>query len=99
MKITLQQIKEGNEEVIIRYRQMTERVEEMIKYLEGQSKKLHGMKAGQQCVINVPDIIYLESVDEATFFYTECAVYQSDFTLALLKHCMWKTVFSGVVNP
>ena len=34
MKITLQQIDEGSEEVIIKYRQMTERITGIVKYLE-----------------------------------------------------------------
>ena len=40
MKITLEQISGGSEEVIIRYKKMTERIEGLVRYLEGQEVKI-----------------------------------------------------------
>lgn len=85
MKVTLQQITKGNEEVIIKYRQMTERIEGIVRYLEGQTKKLSAIKDGAQVRINVPDVIYLESVDGVTFLYTHHEVYRTNLTLALFE--------------
>lgn len=85
VKITLQQIENGNEEVIIKYRQMSQRIEEIVKYLEGQSRKLLVLKDGQQIRINIPDVIYLESVDGITFLYTSNEVYRTSLTLALFE--------------
>lgn len=82
MKVTLQQIDRGNEEVIIRYRQMTEYLAGIVEYLEGKSEKLAGTKDGQQFLINVQDILYLESVDGVTYFYTKSEVYRTGHTLA-----------------
>lgn len=85
MKVTLEQIKEGTEEVIIRYRRMTDRVEGILKYLDGQNEKVLGWKGEQQCLIGVSSILYLESVDGATFFYTEKEMYRAGHSLALFE--------------
>lgn len=85
MKVTLQQIEKGNEEVIIRYRQMTERLERVVEYLEGQNEKLSGTRDGQQFFINIQDILYLESVDGVTYFYTKKELYRTVHTLALFE--------------
>jgi len=81
----LQQIEKGKEEIIIRYRQMTERLEHIVEYLEGQNEKLSGTKDGQRFLINIQDILYLESVDGATYFYTKKEVYRTGHTLALFE--------------
>lgn len=85
MKVTLEQIYEGTEEVIIRYRQMTEKIDGIVKYIEGQEQKLTGMKDGQQFLISIHKVIYLESVEGITYLYTEQEVYRSEFTLALFE--------------
>lgn len=90
MKVTLEQINEGAEEIIIRYRQMTERIDGIVKYLEGQSAKLYVTKEGQQVAINICDVIYLESVDGATFLYMENEIYRVNLTLA-----MFETLYAG----
>lgn len=82
MKVTLQQIYEGSEEAVIKYRQMTERIEEMVRYLEGQNEKLIVIKDDQQILLNLPDIIYAESVDGITFLYTQSEMYRTALTLA-----------------
>lgn len=81
MKIILKQITEGTEEVIIKYRQMSPEIEEMISYIERQREKLIGVKDGQQFVIQPQDMIYMESVDGITYIYTEKEVYKSSLTL------------------
>lgn len=85
LKVTLQQIEKGNEEVIVRYRQMTERLEHIVEYLEGQNEKLSGTKDGQHFFVNIQDILYLESVEGVTYFYTKKEVYRTGYTLALFE--------------
>lgn len=85
MRITLQQIHEGKDEVIIRYRQMTEHIEEIVKFVEGQGEKLVAIKDGQQFLISIHKIIYLESVDGVTYLYTEHEVYKTSLTLVLFE--------------
>lgn len=82
MKITLQQIDKGKDEVIIKYRQMTEQIERIVSYIEGKGEKWIGIKDGQDCILSVYEVIYLESVEGITYLYTEHEVYQSGFTLA-----------------
>lgn len=81
MKVTLQQIHEGSEEAVIKYRQMTERIEGIVRYLEGQSEKLLVIKDDRQVLLNLPDILYAESVDGITFLYTDNEVYRTALTL------------------
>ena len=77
----LQQISEGSEEIRIRYRQMTEQIEEIVHYIEGQGDKLIGMKDGQQFMLRPYDVLYLESVEGTAYLYTEKEVYRSSLTL------------------
>lgn len=85
MKITLQQVNKGNEEIIIKYSQITERIDGIVRYIEGQSGQLLVSKDGQQYVISVPKILYLESVEGATYLYTEKDLYQLNLTLSLFE--------------
>jgi len=39
MKITLQQIDKGKDEVIIKYKQMTEQIDHIVSYIEGKGGK------------------------------------------------------------
>lgn len=82
MKVTLQQISKGNEEVVIKYRQMNRQIEDIVNYIKGQGQKLLGIKDGQQFFIHPHNIIYLESVEGVTYLYTEKEIYQSNLTLA-----------------
>lgn len=85
MKITLRQIDAGQEEVIIRYRHMTEEIDGIIKYVEGQGKRLLVTKDGQQAPVRVSQVIYAESVDGATWLYTDKEIYRSGLTLSFLE--------------
>lgn len=71
--------------MIVRYREMTERLERIIEYLEGQNEKMSGMREGQQFFISIQDILYLESVDGVTFFYTKKEVYRTGHTLTMFE--------------
>lgn len=85
MKVTLQQIKEGSEEAVIKYRQMTDRIAAIVRYLEGQGEKLLAQKDGQQLVISVPEILYLESVDGTVFLYTEKDICRLALSLTMFE--------------
>ena len=85
MKITLQQIDQGTEEVIIKYKQMTEDINHIVRCIEGKGQKLSGMKDGQESRIHISEVIYLESVDGGTYLYTEQDVYKSNLTLAVAE--------------
>ncbi|MCI8509288.1 MAG: LytTR family transcriptional regulator [Lachnospiraceae bacterium] len=81
MKVILQEITKGQDEVIIRYKQMTDKINDIVRYVEGHGGKLMGTKDGQQFAIKPYQVIYLESVEGSTYLYTENEVYRSSLTL------------------
>ncbi len=82
MKITLQKIENGTEEVIIKYHAMTEQIDSIINYINRQEEKWVVCKDGQQFVISPQNVIYLESVDGITYLYTDEDVYRTGLSLA-----------------
>lgn len=82
MKVRLQKVQKEQEEIIIRYQNMTSEIEDIVRYLEGKNEKLIGTKDGQQYMIRPQDVIYLESVDGGTFIYTKKEIYRTGITLA-----------------
>lgn len=82
MKLTINRILEGEDEVILRYREMTNEVERILRALRADEKKLIGRQEKEQVILDPKRVLYLESVDEWTFAYTENGVYRIDYTLA-----------------
>ena len=82
MKIRIEQIKDGEEEVILRYREKTREIEEILSYLNKRSRTILCKKDGEDVLVNPRDVIYLESVDGTTYAYTENEVYQAGLSLA-----------------
>ena len=66
MKVTLQQISAGAEEVIIKYKKMTEQIEGIVNYINQKEIKFAAFKDGQQFAVPPQNVIYLESVDGIT---------------------------------
>lgn len=78
----MEQIKDGEEEVILRYREKTREIEEILSYLNKRSRTILCKKDGEDVLVNPRDVIYLESVDGTTYAYTENEVYQAGLSLA-----------------
>lgn len=85
MRVILQQIEDGHEEIIIKYREMTGEIADIIKYAEGQGERLLADKEGQKFVLDVSKVLYAESVDGVTYLYTEQEIYRSDLTLTVCE--------------
>lgn len=85
MKHTIEIIREGEDEVVIRCREVTPEVERILALLREPAARLIGMRDGQQHVIDPARILYIESVDGRTFVYTAEAVLQVEHTLAQLE--------------
>ncbi|MDE7425277.1 MAG: LytTR family transcriptional regulator DNA-binding domain-containing protein [Lachnospiraceae bacterium] len=81
MKVTLQRIVEGTEEVLIKYKNRTEWVDNLLYYLENQKEKLIGFKGKEQYTIHPGKVIYFESVDGSTYLYTKEDVYKTNMSL------------------
>lgn len=79
MKIVMQQISEGEEEFIIRYKEMNAELESILHFVQGQGVKLAGIKEGcdGQLFLLVPgEIYYFESVDGNIYAYLKDGVYR-----------------------
>ena len=85
MKVSLQQISAGTDEVIIKYKTMTEQIEGIVNYINQKETKLVAFKDGQQFAIPPQNVIYLESVDGVTYLYTSMEVYRTNMSLAAVE--------------
>ncbi len=85
MKLSLEQIDEGTEEVIIRYLHMTDQIREIADCVNRQGQALLASKDGEWAVLRPGDVIYLESVDGVTWLYTADAAYRTASSLAAVE--------------
>lgn len=92
MKYTIEYIPQGEEEVILRCHSPSAEMEQLIRYLESQNRKLIGNKDGIRTVVEQPEILYVESVEGKTFAYTESEVFQMEYSLAHMEQLL------GTVN-
>jgi len=88
MKYTIEQIKQGDDELILRYQNLNQEVEHIINFMSFSEKKLVGTKDGLQVVIDVKQILYIESVDRKTFVYLEEDVVRVEYTLIQLERML-----------
>ena len=70
MKIDIQKITEGEESIVIRYKDPNPAVDRIIGILEGGDGKLWGRTDSGSVSIDLKDILYLETVDDKLFVYT-----------------------------
>lgn len=89
MKLSLQQINSGDDEVIIRYKEETEFVQEIANLVLYGNKKIPVYKKKEQVLLNPADILYVESIDRTTYVYTGEDVYTI---------CMSLMAFQGMTD-
>ncbi len=82
MRIDIQKIREGEESVVIRYIEPNPAVDRIVGILNGQNNRLWGKAEGQSIGVDPAEILYLESVDDAVFAYTNEHVLRLDGTLS-----------------
>ncbi|MCI8483383.1 MAG: LytTR family transcriptional regulator [Lachnospiraceae bacterium] len=80
MKVSMEQITEGQEEIRIRYRKMTPEIRRILKFLY-QSSEIPGKNEEGQYRLFPEQIYYFERVDDKIFACTKEAEYQVDWTL------------------
>ncbi len=80
MKIDIKKISEGEESVVIRYRELTSKLNRIIGILE--DNKLWGKTGEGSVCIKLEDLLYLESVDDKLCAYTGDNVGKVDGTLS-----------------
>lgn len=78
MKVTLNKIQTGEEEIIVNYKNLTPELSELLHKLSLQNTRLTGFaeKGEQMVVFSVEEVLYFESVDGVTYAYLEQAVYR-----------------------
>jgi len=82
MKLTLEQITDGQDEVIVRYRQRTEEIEGIIRSLQQRRDRICAELEDGTVLIAPADVLYLESVEGGVYVYTAGAVARTGLTLA-----------------
>ena len=82
MKLTMQQISEGEDEIILRYRELTPEISALIKQIKQETMTILGKAEDRQYRVKPSHIYYFESVDERLFAYTREQTFQVMMTLA-----------------
>jgi len=86
MKITINEHSKNTEtEIIINCRQKDEHIIRIIAGLNMLGKKITGSHNSKTFIINVSDIMYVETVDRKTFIYTAKQVYETPLKLYELE--------------
>ncbi|MBD5169215.1 MAG: LytTR family transcriptional regulator [Oscillibacter sp.] len=104
MKITLNQDPSFPEtEVIINCPHADEDILRLVAMLRIYQKKLVGTLNGEQHLLDVKDILYIDTADKRTFLYTEKTVYESALRLYELEDSLRELDFlragrSAIVN-
>ncbi len=94
MKIMLEQDPAyGETEVIIHCAQADEDILRLVAMLRVYQKKLVGILDGERHLLDVKDVLYIDTVDKKTFLYTERAVYQSALRLYELEEALGELDF------
>lgn len=84
MKLLMNRITEGEEEVIIHYREMNEQIEAIIGIVEGLETRISAQWENKQILIKPEEVLYFESVDGVTYVYLTDKVAKLDKSLAEL---------------
>ena len=82
MKYTINQMEQGEEELILNYVSLSEEVVRVLTFMKEGEKRLLGYKDDLQVVLSPDNILYVESVDGRTYAYTAKEVYKINYSLA-----------------
>ena len=81
MKIDIKRISAGEDELILRYKEVTPDIKRILDVINGESNRLIGRKDEERVVVDPEDVLYFETVDDKTFAYTEGDVIKVDSSL------------------
>ena len=93
MKYTVNQITQGEDELILNYKEANEEVERILAFMEQGNRRILGWKENEQVIIAPGELLYVESVEGKTFAYTEREVYRMNYTLQQLEVILQKEYF------
>ncbi len=93
MNIKTEKLSSGEEEIIIRYYEMTPEIENIIAFLNKKKETIIGKKGHEQYILPYSDIYHFESVDNLVFAYTDIESYQISYTLTELEELLFSSSF------
>lgn len=103
MKIDIKQITEGEESVVIRYKDLSPKINKIIDVLNGDDSKLRGKTDEGEVFFSPDDILYLESVDDKVFVYTPDKIMRiegslNSFMAAISDESFFRCSKSMIIN-
>lgn len=85
MKIKIDYIKEGDNELIIRCKEIDDEILNIMSLLNMKNRKITGYIENTLHMLLPDQIYYLESVDDVVFAYTDHKVFKTSMTLSQLE--------------
>ena len=92
MKITVEHTQDGENEVILRCKELDDEMLRLLALVRAGMQKLLVWNEQKEILpMNAAEVVYCETVEEKTFVYTEAGMYQTALTLAELED-RWETM-------
>lgn len=85
MKYTIEQITHGENELILKYKNLSSEVEAILTFMDKRQWKLLGKSDNGDVLFSPDEILYIEKVDDKTFAYTEELIIQLNKSLQSLE--------------
>ena len=97
MEIKLLKIaKEQPEQMEIRCHEITEEIKEIVTFVKTRQGRLTGIQEDRQFEVPVPDVCYIEALDNKVFLYTQKQVYETRQKLYELEDLLRERYFLRV---
>lgn len=97
MEIKLLKIaREQPEQMEIRCHEITEEIKEIVTFVKTRQGRLTGIQEDRQFEVPVPDVCYIEAVDNKVFLYTPKQVYETRQKLYELEELLKEKYFLRV---
>lgn len=103
MKIKIETIHSGEDEMILRCKEETPLIRQLVALAQSSVKKIPVLKEKEQYFITPGEVLYLESVDDNTYLYTASDVYRfqgslSTFEMLGYSHFFFRCSKSMILN-
>lgn len=85
MKLTLERITDGDEEVVIRYYEMDEEIEAIAGIVQGTGLRIPAVWEGQTLLVLPEMVYYIENVDGTTYAYLDDKIVRVPESLRALE--------------
>lgn len=93
MKYTIEKLDSGENEVLVRYSTLSPEVNQIICILKNENRKLIGISNNEKVVVDISEILYIESVDGRSYAYTQNDVIKLEYTLLQLEQLIGEISF------